>query len=93
MLSQILLLKLLKFHYKVWFPLSQLRPRQRPIQSENKAISVKDDCSIFNRFVFVSWSWHLPCDGNRALGNIPDVDLRKSRILLKKLVAMVTRKS
>ena len=25
--------------------LSQLRPRQRPISSQNKAISVKDDCS------------------------------------------------
>ena len=31
--------------YKAWFPLSQLRPRQRPISSQNKAISVKDDCS------------------------------------------------
>ena len=30
---------------KAWFPLSQLRPRQRPISSKNKAISVKDDCS------------------------------------------------
>ena len=30
---------------KAWFPLSQLRPRQRPISSQNKAISVKDDCS------------------------------------------------
>ena len=30
---------------KAWFPLSQLRPRQRPISSENKAISVKADCS------------------------------------------------
>ena len=26
--------------------LSQLRPRQRPISSPNKAIGVKDDCSI-----------------------------------------------
>ena len=31
---------------KAWLPLSQLRPRQRPISSQNKAISVKDDCSI-----------------------------------------------
>ena len=30
---------------KAWFPLSQLRPQQRPISSQNKAISVKDDCS------------------------------------------------
>ena len=30
---------------KAWFPLSQLRPRQRPISSQNKAISMKDDCS------------------------------------------------
>ena len=30
---------------KAWFPLSKLRPRQRPISSQNKAISVKDDCS------------------------------------------------
>ena len=30
---------------KAWFPLSQLRPRQRPFSSQNKAISVKDDCS------------------------------------------------
>ena len=30
---------------KAWFPLSQLQPRQRPISSQNKAISVKDDCS------------------------------------------------
>ena len=30
---------------KAWFPLSQLRPRQRPILSENKPISVKDDSS------------------------------------------------
>ena len=29
---------------KAWFPLSQLRPRQRPISSQNKVISVKDDC-------------------------------------------------
>ena len=28
-----------------WFPLSQLRPQQRPISSKNKAISMKDDCS------------------------------------------------
>ena len=27
--------------------LSQLRPRQRPISSQNKVISVKDDCSTF----------------------------------------------
>ena len=30
---------------EAWFPLSQLRPRQRPISSQNKATSVKDDCS------------------------------------------------
>ena len=48
--------------------LSQVRPRQRPISSQNKAIGVKDDCSTFNRFVFVSWSWHLSCNGNQALG-------------------------
>ena len=30
---------------KAWFPLRQLRPRQRPISSRNKAINVKDDCS------------------------------------------------
>ena len=30
---------------KAWFALSQLRPRQRPISSQNKAISVKDNCS------------------------------------------------
>ena len=30
---------------KAWFPLTQLRPRQRPISSKNKAIIVKDDCS------------------------------------------------
>ena len=29
--------------YEAWFPLSQLRPQQRPISSLNKAISVKDD--------------------------------------------------
>ena len=29
--------------HNVWFPLSQLRPRQRPILSQNKAISVKDE--------------------------------------------------
>ena len=45
---------------KAWFPLIQLRP-QRPISRKYKAISVKDDC-----FVFVSWSWHLPCNGNQA---------------------------
>ena len=28
---------------KAWFPLSQLRPRQRPISSQNKAICAKDD--------------------------------------------------
>ena len=50
-----------------WFPLSQLRPRQRPISSQNKAIGVKDDYSTFNRFVFVSWSWYLSCNGNQAL--------------------------
>ena len=32
-------------HAEAWFPLSQLRPRQRPISSQNKAFSVKDDCS------------------------------------------------
>ena len=30
---------------KAWFPLSQLRPRQGPFSSQNKAICVKDDCS------------------------------------------------
>ena len=45
-----------------WFPLSQLRPRQRPVLSQNKAISMKNDCSWqpYNCFVFVLWSWHLP---------------------------------
>ena len=32
-------------HHKAWFPLSQLRPRQRPVSSQNKVISLKDDCS------------------------------------------------
>ena len=31
--------------YKAWFPLSRLRPRQRPISGQNKAINVKDDFS------------------------------------------------
>ena len=36
------------------------RQRQRPILSQNKAISGKDDCSsTCNRFVFVLWSWSL----------------------------------
>ena len=30
---------------KAWFPLSPLRPRQRLISSQDKAISLKDDCS------------------------------------------------
>ena len=38
---------------KAWFPLNRLRPRQQPISSQNKAISVKDDCirevSFFTR--------------------------------------------
>ena len=37
-----------KFAVKAWFPLNRLRPRQRPrqrpISSQNKTISVKDDC-------------------------------------------------
>ena len=36
---------LLSYETKAWFPLSQLRPRQRPISSKKKAISMKDDCS------------------------------------------------
>ena len=32
-------------YHKAFFPLSQLRPRQRPILSQKKAISMKDDCS------------------------------------------------
>ena len=32
------------FLIKAWFPLSQLRPRQRPISSQNIASSMKD-CS------------------------------------------------
>ena len=52
---------------KTWFPLTQLRSQQLPISSQNKAISVKDDSAQpYNRFVFVSWSWRLPCDGNQA---------------------------
>ena len=43
-------------HFNSNKPISQLRPRQGPITSQNKAISMKDDCSTFNRFVFVSWS-------------------------------------
>ena len=35
----------LKDLIKDGFPLSQLRPRQQPILSQNKAISVKNDCS------------------------------------------------
>ena len=31
--------------YEAWFPSDQLRPRHRPFPSENKAISVRDDCS------------------------------------------------
>ena len=50
-----------------WFPLSQLRPPQRPISSQNKAISAKDAAQPYNRFVFVSWSWRLPFNGNQAL--------------------------
>ena len=41
-----------------WFPSSQLRPRQRPLTSQNKAISVI--AQPYDRFVFVSQSWHLP---------------------------------
>ena len=33
------------FDSKALFPLSQLRSRQPPFSSQNKAISVKDDCS------------------------------------------------
>ena len=35
-----------------WFPLSQLRPRQRPISSQNKAIRVKNDCSTLKSLCF-----------------------------------------
>ena len=35
---------------KALFSLSQLRPRQRLISSQSKAINLKDDC-----FVFVLW--------------------------------------
>ena len=36
--------KTAQLYFKAWFPLSQLRPQQRPISSQNKAISVKDGC-------------------------------------------------
>ena len=32
-------------HPLTWFRLNQFRPRQRPILSQNKVISGKDDCS------------------------------------------------
>ena len=34
------------FDNKAWFPSSQLRPQERPISGQNKAISVKDDRPI-----------------------------------------------
>ena len=41
---------------KAWFPFRQLRPRQRPISSQNKAIGMKDDCSTL-------WSLYFQCRG------------------------------
>ena len=55
---------------KAWFPLSQLQPRLQPISSQNKAIGVKETAQPYNCFVFVSWSWRLPCNGNQALSQL-----------------------
>ena len=40
---------------KDWFPLSQLRPRQRPISSQTKRLAGRMTAQPYNRFVSVSW--------------------------------------
>ena len=39
----------------------------------------------YNRFVFVSWSWHLPCNGNQALGLFKFLKLKSSWSALLKI--------
>ena len=38
----------------------------------------------YNRFVFVSWSWHLSCNGNQALhGKCHDHDTKQSDYMVE----------
>ena len=34
---------------------------------KTKRLAWRMTAQPYNRFVFVSWSWHLPCNGNQAL--------------------------
>ena len=52
---------------KAWFPLSQLRPRERPILSQNKAVSGKDDCSTTKSLCFCVVVVGFVVNGNQAL--------------------------
>ena len=33
---------------------------------KTKRLARRMTAQLYNRFVFVSWSWHLPCNGNQA---------------------------
>ena len=52
---------------KAWFPLSQLRPDNDQFRVKTKRLAWKMTAQPYNRFVFVSWSWHLSCNVNQAL--------------------------
>ena len=72
MTNATLLLKLAqpKVNCKAWFPLSQFRPRQRPILSQDKAISAKDDCSITESLCFLSRCRGVCCKWKPGLNKV-----------------------
>ena len=49
---------------------SQLRPRQRPISSQNKATSLKDDCSTTKSLCFCVVVVEFAVNGNQAFGHM-----------------------
>ena len=36
-------------------------------RAKTKRLLLRMTAQSYNRFVFVSWSWYLPCNGNQAL--------------------------
>ena len=62
--------------HKDWFPLSQLRPRQRPISSQNKAIGVGDDMVNLVIALFLC--------GGRGISHVMETRLNKHAQAYKK---------
>ena len=57
---------LLDWNTWAWFPPSQLEHNNDQIQVKTKQLAWRMTAQPYNQFVFMLWSWHLPCNGNKV---------------------------